>query len=56
MKAVFFSRPLEWSLETTGESWPQGSSVQGTLRVKNTGTDPVELSGPKVALAFADVK
>lgn len=56
MKGTFFNKPLEWNIETKGESWTQGSVVQGTLRVKNHGTDAVALKDGGVALAYADIK
>lgn len=56
MKASFFSRPLEWSVETEGESWQQGSTVKGLLKVKNHGPDEVAFENAGVGLAFAEVK
>lgn len=56
MKGTFFSKPLEWNIETTGESWKQGSQIQGTLKVKNHGTESVDLSTAGVGLAFCDIK
>jgi hypothetical protein len=56
MKGSFFGKPLEWSVETVGESWQQGSSVKGTLKVKNHGTETVALKKSGVGLAHADIK
>jgi hypothetical protein len=56
MKGIFFARPLEWNLETTGESWQQGETLQGVLKVKNHGTETVDLKNSGVALAPADIK
>lgn len=56
MKGTFFSKPLEWNIETVGESWQQGSTITGTLRVKNHGTDAVDLSDAGVGLSLADIK
>lgn len=56
MKGTFFNKPLEWNIETTEESWQQGSSVQGTIKVRNHGTESIELSHPGVALAYAEIK
>jgi sporulation-control protein spo0M len=56
MKGTFFSRPLEWSIETEKESWTQGESIKGILRVKNHGADAVNLNDAGAALAFADIK
>lgn len=56
MKGTFFSKPLEWNIETAGESWQQGDTVKGTLKVKNHGTEKVNLTDAGVALAYADIK
>ena len=52
MRSVFFQRPLEFHLETTGDEWVQGDSVTGSLKVRNSGTEPVELEAIKVFLAY----
>ncbi len=56
MKGAFFNKPLEWSIETKDESWQQGASVSGVVRVKNLGTDVVDLTGMGAAIAYADIK
>lgn len=56
MKGTFFARPLEWSIETQGESWQQGSVVSGTLKVKNHGPEKLPLTRAGVGLAYADIK
>jgi sporulation-control protein spo0M len=56
MKGTFFSKPLEWNIETDKESWTQGEQINGVLRLKNHGADPVDLSEAGVAIAFADIK
>lgn len=56
MKATTFNKPLEWNIETTAESWQQGSEIAGKISVKNHGTDPVDLTGAGAGLAFAEVK
>lgn len=56
MKGTFFQKPLEWNIETTGESWQQGDVLKGTLRVKNHGTEKINLAQSGVALALADIK
>ena len=56
MKGTFFNKPLEWNLETIGESWQQGAIIKGTLRVKNHGTEPADLKDAGVALAVAEIK
>lgn len=56
MKGTFFSKPLEWNLETSGESWQQGTVLKGILKVKNHSSDKQALSGSGVGLSFADIK
>jgi len=56
MKGTFFSKPLEWNIETSGESWQQGDVLKGTLKVKNHGAEKLSLSDMGVALAYADIK
>lgn len=56
MKGTFFNKPLEWNIETSGESWQQGETLKGLLRVKNHGSEPVSLEGSGVAMAQADIK
>ena len=56
MKGTLFSKPLEWNLETIGESWQQGDTLKGILKVINHGSEPQSLSGLGVALAYADIK
>lgn len=56
MKGSFFNKPLEWSLETLGESWQQGSSITGTLKVKNHGNQGLSLKNSGVALAHGEMK
>ena len=56
MKGTFFNKPLEWNIETQGESWTQGSPISGRLTVKNHGTEKIDLTGSGVALAWAEIK
>lgn len=56
MKGTFFQKPLEWNIETVGESWQQGDTLKGTLRVKNHGADKIDLSQSGVGIAHADIK
>lgn len=56
MKGTFFNKPLEWNIETSGESWQQGDILKGTLKVKNHGAESVSLSDCGVGLAYADIK
>lgn len=56
MKGTFFSKPLEWNIETDKESWSQGEAIKGTLRLKNHSSDTIKLNEAGVAIAFADIK
>jgi hypothetical protein len=56
MKGTSFNKPLEWNIETIGESWHQGDSLKGTVRVKNHGPEEVSLLDAGVGLSFADIK
>lgn len=55
MKGAAFLKPFEWQIDVTGESWPQGTEVKGTIRVKNAGSNAEMLSGG-LQLAFAEMK
>lgn len=56
MKGTFFSKPLEWNIETDHESWTQGGQVKGLLRVKNHGAEACDIKDAGVAIAHADIK
>lgn len=56
MKGTFFSKPLEWNIETDKESWTQGEAIKGTLRLKNHSDDTLKINEAGVAIAFADIK
>ena len=56
MKGTFFNKPLEWNIETEKESWSQGDEVKGVLRIRNHGTEAINLSHAGVAIAHADIK
>lgn len=50
MKATVILKPLEYNLETAGEKWRQGEKVKGTLKVKNNGSESVDL--PKLTISL----
>lgn len=56
MKGTLFQKPLEFNLEVHGETWNQGSEIQGTLEVTNHGADNVDLSSYGVALALGNMR
>lgn len=56
MKGTVFNKPLEWNIETQKETWFQGDQVTGVLRLKNHGTESIDLGQAGVALSHADIK
>lgn len=56
MKGTFFSKPLEWNIETDKESWTQGEIIKGLLKVKNHSSETLPLTAAGVGLAHADIK
>ena len=56
MKGTSFNKPLEWNIETNGESWHQGDTLKGIVRVKNHGAEAVSLENAGVGLSFAEIK
>lgn len=56
MKGTIFNKPLEWNIETVGESWQQGDTLKGTLKVKNHGNETIDLTDSGVCLAYAEIK
>lgn len=56
MKGTFFAKPLEWNIETIGESWHQGDTLKGILKIKNHGNLQIDLKDSGVGIAFADIK
>ncbi|MBC7691905.1 MAG: hypothetical protein H7222_09045 [Methylotenera sp.] len=51
MKGTIFQKPLEFKLNVEGESWRQGDGVQGTLLVKNHGSEAISLKDIHIHLA-----
>jgi len=56
MKGTFFSKPIEWNIETFAESWSQGGIVEGKLIIANHSMENIPLSSPGVALSFSEIK
>jgi hypothetical protein len=56
MKGLIFLKPLEYSIEITGERWRQGEKVKGSIRVKNQGLEKIDLPFIKAALAIGNFK
>ena len=56
MKGTMFDRPLEYTLNVSGERWRQGDKVQGALIIKNHSNESFKLSGIKLSLASGEYK
>ncbi|MGK5095129.1 hypothetical protein WDW89_24360 [Deltaproteobacteria bacterium TL4] len=56
MRSLFFQRPLEYTVEITGEEWNQGDSVSGIFQVKNAHSEEVRVSTLSLILAYAEDK
>lgn len=56
MKGTSFQRPLKFKVEVNGEAWHQGDAIDGTLEVKNHGSEPTPVSEIAVHLAYGEIK
>jgi len=56
MKSVFFEKPLEFTINISGESWKQGENISGTLSVKNHSTEVSNHDDYGVFLCVGDNK
>lgn len=56
MKGFFFQRPIEFHLETSENEWTQGSTIQGKLRIKNSGNEAVEIPNIHVGVIYGIFK
>jgi len=56
LKGTMFDRPLEYTLNVSGERWRQGDKVQGALIIKNHSNESFKLSGIKLSLASGEYK
>jgi len=56
MKGTFFNKQIEWNIETTGESWFQGDTLKGVLKVKNHGLESVDFTDSGVSLSLGEIK
>ena len=56
MKALYFSKPLEFRLETPAEALAQGESFAGEFHATNRGDAPLPELDFVVALAYAEFK
>jgi hypothetical protein len=56
MRGVFFNQPLEFRLEVPSHDLYQGDTVQGTLSVKNHGTELLKVCDLRVKLSLGDAK
>ncbi|MEE8395792.1 MAG: hypothetical protein V3S29_07030 [bacterium] len=56
MKGFFFSKPLEYRLETAAETLVQGEDFQGTLSVANRGGETLGRLALQLGLAYGNFK
>jgi sporulation-control protein spo0M len=56
MRASFFQKTIEYSLEIDGETWQQGDKVSGQLVLKNHDTNELNLKDYGVYLTYAQNK
>ena len=56
MKALSIRKPLEFAIETVGESWTQGSVLKSQIKIKNTGETSEALDLFGVGIGLADIK
>ncbi|MDO9183283.1 MAG: hypothetical protein Q7U04_12795 [Bacteriovorax sp.] len=56
MKGTIFLKPLEYSIIANGERWRQGDKINGCLRIKNHGSDNIELNVLTFSLALGYFK
>lgn len=56
MKAQFFNKPLNFTLNVDGDVWEQGSSVKGDLSISDTSNDANDLSKQGCHLCYCQSK
>lgn len=56
MKGTLFKKPLEFQIQTDGEKWNQGESLNGTLSIKNHSKEAIDISSYGVYLAYGEIK
>ncbi|OUR94047.1 hypothetical protein A9Q84_18210 [Halobacteriovorax marinus] len=56
MKSVFFQKPLEFTIDISGESWKQGENVSGSLSVKSHSGDALNYADYGIFLVKGDNK
>lgn len=56
MKGLVFLKPLEYSIEATGEKWHQGDKLKASLKIKNHSAEKIELPVLKVAVCEGNYK
>lgn len=56
MKAQFFNKPLNYTLNLDGDEWSQGSVIQGDLNVSNTSSDSIDLTKLGAHLCYCQNK
>lgn len=56
MKAQFFNKPLNYSLNVDGDIWEQGSEVTGDLTIENTSSEPIDFKNLGCHLCYCQSK
>jgi hypothetical protein len=56
MRGTFFHSPFEWQIEVTGESWNQGDSIKGSLKLKNSSQNTEKISGEIIKIGYGEIK
>lgn len=56
MKGTFFNKDIEFSLEINGETWKQGDTISGNLKILNRSSESVGISKIGCFLAIGNAK
>jgi len=56
LKGTSFQKPLEFRIQVDGESWTQGSVIEGTLEAHNHDTAPIGPEKFRLFVAHGDLK
>ncbi len=56
MKAQFFNKPLNFTLNLTGDDWEQGARLSGDLAITNTTDQTIDMSSLGVHLCYCQTK
>ena len=56
MKGLLFQKPLEFNIQTEGESWNQGDAISGKLSIKNHSNESLKIENLNISLGWGDLK